>query len=586
VNTSPTYHPTTVHPTKVNGTETSQLKEAEKIKSKDAAKKFLTEIVGEQIVVRNDSRGETNSAIKFTKLLEDIGLTLARNTLEVNESETVDTPSTFLLMNKPVSGFTFPSVEQQSAKKIDETISFPDDLVKTDDGVQRAFVCMAYSNLHENMASEFTISSDSFEPNTTFELNSKIIGAAVYPPLNKSLNNPITVTFSHAKISSGKQICSFWNHSIREWSTQGCELDEEHSTSTKTVCLCNHLTNFALLLQREGAPYSDPPLSLKIITIIGCTLSILACILCFIMFFTLKKKDIRHYLHINLAFAIAVAQLILLFGISQTKYEILCKAMAACLHYFYMVAFLLMLCEGVHLAILIETAFSHGELKLPVYLITSWGLPLIIVGITLGVRYDNYGGSIACFLSADQGTVYAFVGPFAFIMLINFAILVIVLRQVVRKTSLPISSKTASKFEIARATIRSLIILFPVMGFTWIFGILFFGFRTLALEYLFAIFCSLQGFFIFLFQYALNTENRSAFMRATRRLRLTFSSSTHSTSANGLKHTTETKGKISSPEPPQEEDSSTKDNCHLVLYRTVDDPAGGTIDSRTTSTFI
>lgn len=75
-------------------------------------------------------------------------------------------------------------------------------------------------------------------------------------------------------------------------------------------------------------------------------------------------------------------------------------------------------------------------------------------------------------------------------------------------------------------------------------------------------------------------------MRATRRLRLTFTSSTHSTSANGLKQTTESKGKISSPEPTLGDDSSTKDNCHLVLYRTVDDQAGGTIDSRTTSTFI
>ena len=47
--------------------------------------------------------------------------------------------------------------------------------------------------------------------------------------------------------------------------------------------------------------------------------------------------------------------------------------MAACLHYFFMVAFLLMLSEGIHLAILIETAFSHGDLKLPIYLIASWG---------------------------------------------------------------------------------------------------------------------------------------------------------------------------------------------------------------------
>ena len=53
--------------------------------------------------------------------------------------------------------------------------------------------------------------------------------------------------------------------------------------------------------------------------------------------------------------------------------------MAACLHYFLMAAFLLMLCEGVHLSILIETAFTHGELKLPVYLITSWGKFRILV---------------------------------------------------------------------------------------------------------------------------------------------------------------------------------------------------------------
>jgi hypothetical protein len=36
-------------------------------------------------------------------------------------------------MKIPVSGFTFPSVEQQSSRNLTETISFPDDLVQTDD---------------------------------------------------------------------------------------------------------------------------------------------------------------------------------------------------------------------------------------------------------------------------------------------------------------------------------------------------------------------------------------------------------------------------------------------------------------------
>ena len=42
----------------------------------------------------NNSRDEKNSMIGFTAQLEDLGLILARNTLKVNESQIVDTPST------------------------------------------------------------------------------------------------------------------------------------------------------------------------------------------------------------------------------------------------------------------------------------------------------------------------------------------------------------------------------------------------------------------------------------------------------------------------------------------------------------
>ena len=35
-----------------------------------------------------------------------------------------------------------------------------------------------------------------------------------------------------------------------------------------------------------------------------------------------RKKDIRHYLHINLSLAIAVAQLIFIFGITKTEYKV------------------------------------------------------------------------------------------------------------------------------------------------------------------------------------------------------------------------------------------------------------------------
>ena len=43
-----------------------------------------------------------------------------------------------------------------------------------------------------------------------------------------------------------------------------------------------------------------------------------------------------------------------------------------------------------------------------------------------------------------------------------------------------------------RATMKSLVILFPVLSLTWIFGILYFGFQDLVLEYFHGIFSSLQ----------------------------------------------------------------------------------------------
>lgn len=42
-------------------------------------------------------------------------------------------------MTIPFSGFTFPNVEQQKAHNISATISFPDDLVQTEDGGNKQF---------------------------------------------------------------------------------------------------------------------------------------------------------------------------------------------------------------------------------------------------------------------------------------------------------------------------------------------------------------------------------------------------------------------------------------------------------------
>ena len=64
-------------------------------------------------------------------------------------------------------------------------------------------------------------------------------------------------------------------------------------------------------------------------------------------------------------------------------------------------------------------------------------------------------------------------------------------------------------FVLRRSSIKSAVVLFPLLGVTWLFGILALDRKTIAFQYLFAIFNSLQGFFIFIFHCLLNSEVRS-----------------------------------------------------------------------------
>ena len=64
------------------------------------------------------------------------------------------------------------------------------------------------------------------------------------------------------------------------WSDQGCWKISE--TKTHVKCKCNHLTNFALLMDVYGE--QKDLMELKVITWIGCGVSLLGLILTFITF--------------------------------------------------------------------------------------------------------------------------------------------------------------------------------------------------------------------------------------------------------------------------------------------------------------
>ena len=65
--------------------------------------------------------------------------------------------------------------------------------------------------------------------------------------------------------------------SVGQWSDRGCRKNESLSNTSTTVCECDHLTHFAILLSAAPLNVSQPvQLSLQIIGYVGVAVSLVA----------------------------------------------------------------------------------------------------------------------------------------------------------------------------------------------------------------------------------------------------------------------------------------------------------------------
>ena len=112
----------------------------------------------------------------------------------------------------------------------------------------------------------------------------------------------------------------------------------------------------------------------------------------------------RTYIHINLCINLGIAQLIFVAGVDRSAIDhvpIHCQVIAVLLHYFFLVAFMWMLMEGVILFVVLVRVFvKHTKLYLLAFTLTSYGLPLLYMGLTLPLGFalptqPNYGYATA-----------------------------------------------------------------------------------------------------------------------------------------------------------------------------------------------
>ncbi|EDV19669.1 uncharacterized protein TRIADDRAFT_33124, partial [Trichoplax adhaerens] len=184
-----------------------------------------------------------------------------------------------------------------------------------------------------------------------------------------------------------------------------------------------------------------------------------------------------------------------------------CQISAVLLHFFYLATFSWMLVEGIHLYFAIIAVYSHKS-KLQIYFGVGWGIPVIVVSISAIVRFDSYGQDERCWLSYENGFIWAFIAPVIAILCANIIIMVAVVK-ISLAANVAVSRESRNSL-IVKSLVKATAVLFPILGMTWAFGLIPATQQTIIFSYLFVICNSLQGAFIFLFHCIFNSEVRHA----------------------------------------------------------------------------
>ncbi|KAM9391532.1 adhesion G protein-coupled receptor D2 [Pholidichthys leucotaenia] len=317
-------------------------------------------------------------------------------------------------------------------------------------------------------------------------------------------------------------VCAFWDFDLAPetggwWSTKGCQiLSRQHGS---TVCYCNHTTNFALLLQVYDAQRSpESEKALQVLTFTGCGVSLCALLFTFILFISVGvPKSDRTTVHKNLIVALAVAELLLMCSDWASENEAVCFLVTTLLHLFFMASFSWMLVEGLLLWSKVVSVNISEDRRMKLYYVIGWGLPVLIVGVTMAISVDRYKADDHCWLSVKTDTIWAFVGPVIFVLTVNAVVLcrvVMVTISSARRRAKMLSPSSASKmqtFDLTWAVTRPILILLPVLGLTWLCGLLVH--LSVVIAYVFVALNSFQGLYIFLVYAVYNSEVRNAIKR-------------------------------------------------------------------------
>ncbi|KAM6162762.1 adhesion G-protein coupled receptor G7 [Erethizon dorsatum] len=302
--------------------------------------------------------------------------------------------------------------------------------------------------------------------------------------------------------------CVYWNFLTKDWDTYGCYKDK--TTDGFLGCRCNHTTNFAVLMTfKKNYQY---PESLDVLSSVGCALSIAG--LAFTIIFQIVTRKSRKtsvtWVLVNLCTSMLIFNLLFVFGIENSNKNLKtsdhdinidfdnnemptrdtidipnpsCTAIAAFLHYFLLVTFTWNGLNALQLYfLLIRTMKPLPEHFILFITLVGWGVPAVIVGVTMGIVYSQNGNDShweldyrqeeICWLATPNSDsfitssfLWSFIIPITIILISNVVTFVIITVKVLWENN---QNLTSTKKISTLKKILSTLSIAVVFGITWI----------------------------------------------------------------------------------------------------------------------
>ncbi|XP_038044290.1 uncharacterized protein LOC119718928 [Patiria miniata] len=398
-------------------------------------------------------------------------------------------------------------------EEVEASIELPAEILKNHppgSAVPISFVMYDSSNLFHSEMVDNSQSTD-----TPLTIGSRIVSASVLntvinglppeSPVVNAFNLQVSQVTGPNEDPNRLEQCVFWDFNLRDgigdWSTEGCR--KGPAVNGRTVCLCDHATNFAVLVNIHGQKYAS--FALDVISKLGCSVSIVSLVITILIYSAIRSLRSKTASRILISFCCSLLLLYLVFlaGVEKTSSSSRagCIAAAVLMHFFALTSVAWMGVEAANLYLKLVKIFNadvqHFMIKAS---LVAWGFPALVITVILAVDHEQYDNEHSCFLKPGAAFYYGQLLIIGIILLFNVVVFVLVLRKLTCSASkIKDTSEGNSKRTKVVKRLQNMASVSVLLGLTWVFGLLsIFDASSFAFQWIFAVVNSLQGLLIFL----------------------------------------------------------------------------------------